>query len=160
MYRVCSVSLIPIELPVCPTYELLQVLVLCIVCVLYVSFLSNCQSVQHMNYCRCCFMYCVCSVCLIPIELPVCPTYDLLRVLFCMYRVCSVCLIPIDCQSVQRMSCCSFVFMYRVCSSCLIPIDMPVCPTYELLLVSDFSSYIPLEFISFWVILSRGCFIC
>ena len=26
MYRVCSLGLIPIDLPVCPTYELLQVL--------------------------------------------------------------------------------------------------------------------------------------
>ena len=61
MYRVCSLCPIPIYLPVCPTYELLQVLFLCIVYVAYVLFLSIFQSVQHMNYCRCCF-YVSCMV--------------------------------------------------------------------------------------------------
>jgi len=49
--------------------------------------------------------------------------------------------------------------MYRVCSLCLIPIDLSVCPTYELLQVLHFSLYIPLEFISFLVILSLSFFV-
>ena len=102
IYRVYSVSLIPIEMPVCPAYELLQVLFLCTVYVLYVSFLSSYQSVQRMSYCR-----------------------------FCFYVWCILCM----------------SHFYR----------LPVCPTYELLQVSHFISYIPLEFVLFWVLLSLGC---
>ena len=172
MYRVCYLCLILIDLPVCPTYELLHVLFSCIVYVLYVLFLSLFQSVHHMNYCRCCFyvscmflvsysyrssslsniwiiagvvfMYRVCSLCLILIDLPVCPPYELLQVLF-------LCIVYVPCvlflslfQSVQHMNYCrcyfyiscmffmsysyrssslsnvwiiaGVVFMYRVCS--------------------------------------------
>ena len=74
-------------------------------------------------------MYRVWCLCLILINLPDCPTYELLQVFF----------------------------MYRICSLCLIPVDMPVCPAYELLQVLHFSLYIPLEFILFWFILSLSC---
>ena len=161
MYRVCSLCLVPIDLPVCPTYELLQMLFLCIVYVTYVLFLSIFQSVQHMNYCMCCFhvscmffmsysyrssslstiwiiagvvfMYRVCSLCLILIALPVCPTYELLQVLF-LYIVYVLYVLFLSIfQSVQRMNYCRCCFHVSRMFLCLILIDLPVCPPYELL---------------------------
>jgi len=39
--------------------------------------------------------------------------------------------------------------MYLICSLCLMPTDLPVCPTYALLHVLHFSSYIPLGLVLF-----------
>jgi len=79
---VCSAFQYPCHL-ICVRRKLKQgCLFLCIVCVLCVSFLSIFQSVRHMNYWRFCF-YVPCMFYMShSYRLPVCPTYDLLQVLF------------------------------------------------------------------------------
>jgi len=41
------------------------------------------------------------------------------------------------------------VLMYLICSLCFMSMDFPDCPTYALLHVLHFSSYIPLGFLLF-----------